>query len=566
MGLITKDSLTEIMERADFERVFDARFPFVGNRDGSISALCCFHDDTRPSLTISSNGLAHCFACGWGGNIFGVVQRLYGYSFPAAAEFVAAQSGLTPRYSDASDGTAPSGDSISRLLAMNSAAAAFFSDNLLLPEAGPARDILKGRNFDIDSAIDAFGVGYALNDYSSLVNHLAARGFTEAEMVSGGVAKANEKGYFYDTYRGRIIWPIRDVRGQVIGFGGRTVIGDERKFINPIETYIYRKRDAFYGIDLAIEAIQSTRQVVLVEGYADVLAFHASGIHNVVAVNGTAFGADHARALQRYLAPAGKWGEVILAADGDAAGRKSMERAFTAVTAAGAVRVTTIACPDGSDPCDIWVAGGADALVNLYRARQDYVAAFVNQSGDVGARSTILTSARTMLATVADPVARRHWANMVAQEFSVSVANILAGATPLPVPTMTAAPARNRAQWLAVVAAVQYPEIVAALNVDEAWFTDTVLQDFFRDLVDGGSPDGALLTEASCTQLPCPVNEAPTYIAKLFTALHVASLESRIDAVRDALKKARTAGEDPSALMRRMMSLVDERNVALRTN
>lgn len=553
--MITEASIRNIRENVNLEAVFAGRVEFTFDANGAASALCAWHDDHRPSMRVSPEGLLYCFACGKGGTVFSLVQEVYGYSFTRAVEYAAAQSGLTVEY-DSPDATRVPADVIDRVYAINEAAARFFTENLMLPEAKPARDLLEGRNFPVADSVEVFGVGYALNDFQSLRRYLLDAGFTDEDIVAAGVAKRNEeKDSTYDRFRGRLVWPIRDTAGRVIGFGGRTVIGDSAKFLNPTDTPVYRKTDAYYGVDLAIDAIRENGSVVIVEGYMDVMACHAAGIHNAIAVNGTAFGPGHASALRRLVAPKGTWGKVTLGFDGDAAGQKAAQRAFGALSSAGVTKVTTMVYPIGMDACDLWLEG-VDRLQDAYASRREFLDQLMDSlldGADVYQRSEVLATVRPLVAAIADPVLSRFWVNRVAARFNVKPSDVQSGSMTSRPKTTVNAPDGDMAEWRLVCLKVQHPGVV---SVD----LDLVTSDVFRAVLDGTSEDEALVARAKLEQLPCPSGQEAEYADVLASHLRGVRLGEQIAEVKREL----LANPESDGLREQFAALTRERATLLR--
>src|SRR5690606_19355849 len=217
-----------------------------------------------------------------------------------------------------------------RLLLAHQAAAEFYAEQLTSPEAKPAREFLTARGFD-RAAAERFGCGYAPAAWEALTAHLRRRGFRDAELVAAGLSRHARSGSLIDRFRGRLLWPIRDVAGNVIGFGARKLREDEDgpKYLNTPETELYKKSSVLYGVDLAKREIARQGRAVVVEGYTDVMACHLAGVPTAVATCGTAFGADHVSVLRRLLMDSEAFtGEIIFTFDGDEAGQKAALRAF----------------------------------------------------------------------------------------------------------------------------------------------------------------------------------------------------------------------------------------------
>ena len=244
----------------------------------------------------------------------------------------------------------------------------FYLERLLeSQEARIGRDFLRERGFGGDAA-RRFGVGFAPRGGEELSRHLRSKGFTEEELVLGGLSGRGSRGT-YDRFRGRLVWPIRDITGDTVGFGARRLYDDDRiaaKYLNTSETPIYKKSTVLYGLDLAKKAIAAERQAVVVEGYTDVMACHLAGVEGAVASCGTAFGVDHIKVLRRImrdeadLAPA----RVVFTFDGDAAGQKAAMKAFNEDQRWASQSFVAVA-EGGMDPCDLRIAQGDDAVRHL---------------------------------------------------------------------------------------------------------------------------------------------------------------------------------------------------------
>ena len=301
-----------------------------------------------------------------------------GLAFTQAVEYLADKTGVQLRYSEG-DGTAPRRDpnKRNRLVEANRLAQDYYAGKLAQPEAVKARTFLDERGFDREAA-DTFGLGFAPRDGDALYKHLRQKQFTDSELVSAGLVAEGQRGH-YDRFRGRLLWPIREVSGETIGFGARRIFDDDRidaKYLNTPETSIYKKSHVLYGIDLARRDIARASQAVVVEGYTDVMACHLAGVPTAVATCGTAFGEDHGRVLRRLLHDHEEFrGEVIFTFDGDEAGQKAALRAFGGDQQF--VGQTYVAVePDGMDPCDLRLKSG-DAAVRELVARRTPLYRFV---------------------------------------------------------------------------------------------------------------------------------------------------------------------------------------------
>lgn len=338
---------------------------------GQKKGLCPFHDEKSPSFHVTpSKGFYHCFGCQAGGDVIAFVMKMDHLSFTETVEKLAEKLGYQLTYDTSSGASAPTGRR-SRIVAANLAAANFYREQLNIPEAELGRKFLSERGFD-KSAIEFFGVGYAPNEWDALTKVLRGEGFSIEELNSAGLIKEGQRGPI-DRFRNRLVWPIRDISGDVVGFGARKLASDAEdngpKYLNTPETPVYKKSQLLYGLDIAKKEIAKSRQVVIVEGYTDVMAAHLSGITTAVATCGTAFGDDHIRILRRLLMDDETFrGEVIFTFDGDAAGQKAAMRAFD--DDQKFVTQTYVAVePNGLDPCELRQKGGDVAVRDLIARR-----------------------------------------------------------------------------------------------------------------------------------------------------------------------------------------------------
>jgi DNA primase len=375
-GLISRSDIDEVKARVNIADVVGDYVTLKSAGVGALKGLCPFHEERSPSFQVRpGHGRYHCFGCGEDGDVFEFLVKMDHVTFQEAVERLAARVGLELHYEDG--GAAAEHGNRARLLAANAAAEEFFRAQLATPEAGIARDFLGGRGFD-KAAADRFGVGFAPKSYNALGDHLKAKGFTLDELKEAGLLSTNDRGNAYDRFRGRVIWPIRDVTGQTVGFGARKLLGDDEdkgpKYLNTPETPIYRKSSVLYGLDLARRAIATGKQVVIVEGYTDVMACHLAGVTTAIATCGTALTVDHIKVIRRVLgdsadADTGDRGEVVFTFDPDEAGQRAASRAFAEEQRFAAQTFVAVA-PDGLDPCDLRLHRGDDAVRSLIRTRR----------------------------------------------------------------------------------------------------------------------------------------------------------------------------------------------------
>ena len=369
-GRIKAEDIATVKERTSIEDVVRDHVTLRPAGVGSLKGLCPFHDEKSPSFTVRPTvGSYHCFGCGEGGDVISFVQKVEHLTFTESIERLAAKLGLELHYEEGG-GPREGGMSLgkrSRLIEAHRVAQEFYASLLLdtgRPEARAGRDFLRERGFD-GAAAETFGIGFAPQGGEALSRHLRERGFTEDEMVTGGLSGRGSRG-LYDRFRGRLVWPIRDTTGDTVGFGARRLFDDDRiaaKYLNTSETPIYKKSQVLYGLDAAKKAISTERRAIVVEGYTDVMAAHLSGVEGAVATCGTAFGIEHIKILRRIMRDEtdGPQARVIFTFDGDAAGQKAAMKAFGEDQRWAAQSFVAVA-PDGMDPCELRIAKG-DAAV-----------------------------------------------------------------------------------------------------------------------------------------------------------------------------------------------------------
>ena len=370
MAKIRAEDVAEVRDRARIDEVVRETVELKPAGGGSYKGLCPFHEERSPSFQVSpAKGLWYCFGCGEGGDTIDFVRRVDALSFAEAVEKLAGKFGISLRYEEGSAAPARQQGLRTRLVAANRAAAEFFRRALATEEAEIGRTFLTERGFD-DDVRATFGVGYAPQSWDALTNHLRSAGFRDDELTAAGLVSAGQRGN-YDRFRGRLVWPIRDLAGDVVGFGARRLFPEDQgpKYLNTPETPLYKKSHVLYGIDLARKDISKQQRAVVVEGYTDVMACHLAGVTTAIATCGTSFGADHVRVLRRLLLDTDAMsGEVVFTFDGDAAGQRAALRAFESDQAFVAQTYVAVE-PAGLDPCDLRLASGDEAVRQLVESR-----------------------------------------------------------------------------------------------------------------------------------------------------------------------------------------------------
>ncbi len=369
-GRIRDEDIAAVRERSPVDEVIGEYLQLRSAGGGSVKGLCPFHDEKTPSFNVTpSRGLWYCHGCAEGGDVIKFVQKIDALTFVEAVEKLAGRAGIDLRYEQGGYVPGQEQSQRRRLVDAHRAAAEFFVAKLNGPDAAHARRFLTERGFEAADA-ERFGVGYSPASWEDLTRHLRGRGYTDTELLASGLATQGKKGPM-DRFRGRLMWPIRDLSGDVIAFGARKLNPDDDgpKYLNTPETTLFRKSTVLYGADLAKREIAHRRQAVIVEGYTDVMACHLAGVPTAVATCGTSFGEEHIKVLRRLIMDTeGSSGEVIFTFDGDAAGQRAAIRAFGMEEKFVTQTFVTVQ-PDGLDPCDVRLAHGDAAVRDLVARR-----------------------------------------------------------------------------------------------------------------------------------------------------------------------------------------------------
>lgn len=426
-GRIRAADIALVRERSRIDEIVGEHLQLKNAGGGSMKGLCPFHDEKSPSFQVTpSRGLYHCFGCGVGGDVISFIQQIDHLTFSEAVELLAGRANIELKYED--DGGRPTAgpDRASvgqraRLVAANAAAATFFADQLGTPDAAPARQFLAERGFDRQVALD-FGCGFAPGGWDALTRHLRGAGFTQDELVTAGLAKESSRGTLIDRFHRRLVWPIRDITGDVIGFGARKLMDDDPgpKYLNTPETPLYKKSTVLYGIERAKRDIAKRHQAVVVEGYTDVMACHLAGVTTAVASCGTAFGGEHISVLRRLLMDQDEFrGEVVYTFDGDAAGQAAAMKTFKEDQRFVAQTFVAVES-EGRDPCELRQEQG-DAAVRDLIARRSPLIEFVLKTTLAGydldtveGRVAALEKTAPLLAQIKDHALRPAYARRLA--------------------------------------------------------------------------------------------------------------------------------------------------------
>lgn len=456
-GLIVRKDIDLVRERADLKAIVEEYVTLRSAGVGSFKGLCPFHDERTPSFHIRpAVGTYHCFGCGEHGDVISFLMELEHTTFTETVERLAARVGVELHYEDG--GTGPDKAEVGRrrrLIEANKIADELFVKALGSAEAQTARDFLTERGFTAEHA-KQFGLGYAPQGWSHLLDALRKRGFRDEELRATGLFSEGQRG-LYDRFRGRLVWPIRDMTGNTIGFGARKLYEDDPgpKYLNTPETALYKKSQVLYGIDFAKRTIAKERQLVVVEGYTDVMAAHLAGIGTAVATCGTAFGTEHIKIVRRLISDDGTGGEVIFTFDGDEAGQKAALKAFEEDHRFLAKTYVAVE-PSGMDPCDLRQHKGDEAVRALINSRRPLFE-FAIRSGlkdfdldTVEGRAGALRHAAPIVAGIKDSVLRpgyerelAGWLGLDPNAVHRAVAQAARRQAPGPAPRQENAPGRG---------------------------------------------------------------------------------------------------------------------------
>ncbi|WP_102050310.1 DNA primase [Pygmaiobacter massiliensis] len=415
--MISQDYLLELHQRSDIVELVSS-YVQLRHRGRTYTGLCPFHSEKSPSFVVyPENQSFYCFGCGAGGDAITFVKQINNVDYIEAVKLLAARAGLP--LPDERDDT---GKLKSRILAMNKETARFYYESLNTEAGLAARRYLRGRALS-DATIRRFGLGFSPDGYSATSDYLRRRGYTEEEMLAGGIVKRSQRGGVYDFFHGRVMFPIFDLRGNVIAFGGRRM-GDEGgpKYLNSGDTPVFKKSRNMFAMNIAKKS--TSRRYILCEGYMDAIAMHQAGFDTAVAPLGTAFTPEQAKLLSTYA------DELVLSYDSDEAGQKATKRAIS-LLASEPMKISVLKIPDAKDPDEFirkfgaerfrMLLDGSDNAIEyeLSRARDKYD--ITRPDGIVG----YIKDAIEVLAGRCTPTERDVYAGRIAEETNVTKAALL---------------------------------------------------------------------------------------------------------------------------------------------
>jgi DNA primase len=574
MGRIPEDTLQAVRDRVDIVDLV-GRHVSLKKAGRSFKGLCPFHHEKTPSFVVTpERGTWHCFGCGEGGNAFAFLMRHENLTFPEAVRSLAAELGIEiPETGSGERGV------LEGVLRANALAHEYYQRALFGDEGRGARAYLAERGLGEEEA-RRFGIGFAPDRWEGVAEVLRRARIPGALGERAGLVRERASGGHYDMLRGRVVFPIQDARGRVIGFGGRALAPEqEPKYLNTPESPAFRKREAFYGFPSALEPMRSRDRAIVVEGYFDQIALARAGMGEAIATCGTALSAEHAKGLSRRTR------NVVLLFDGDEAGQRAMLRALEAMLPVG-LRVRAAALPGGVDPDDFLRQGGAEALARLVDEAPPALEIAIARATAAGCstpweRSDAVAAVAPLLALVADPVERGEFGRRLALAVGADPEDVAAalrrerkGDEPEPAPVgprRTTDEERHFATLLRLL--LEHPaellpvdeHALLAVAPDAAWgsLASSVLSappgalDALLDALEGEPR----LRLSELANAPRPDLEQAERAPRIFRD-ELGWLMKRRDAQERSAVKARIAGGDPDALQELQRRL--ERRAAAR--
>lgn len=407
--------LNELAARCEISEVVSRYVPLT-KKGNNLWALCPFHNEKTPSFSVSvDKQIYHCFGCGKGGGVINFIMEAEQLSFPDAVRFLADQVGM-----EIPDDQAEFSQKRARLLELNQAAARFFHQTLLAPEGQAAMEYIRRRGIS-RGAVTRFGLGAAPNRWDGLLTAMRAQGFDTQALLDVGLVLRNKNGHVYDRFRNRLIFPIIDVRGNVIGFGGRVLDDSLPKYLNSPESSIFNKGRNLFAMNLAKKSKQG--RIILTEGYMDALSLHQAGFDCAVASLGTALTPEHAKLLSRYTK------EVVIAYDGDRAGIAAAGRAISILEKTG-LAVKVLQMQGAKDPDEFIKAHGSQAFALLLERSQNHMEYRLLQAklkydlNNPQEKVEFLNEAAALVASLPNAVAREVYGGRAAEMAGVSPDNM----------------------------------------------------------------------------------------------------------------------------------------------
>lgn len=412
---IPEEFIRDLKMRCDIAEVISS-YVNLKKAGHNLMGLCPFHNEKSPSFSVSpENGFFHCFGCGAGGDVITFIKRIENLDYVEAVKLLAQRAGMTVPDDDRSKGMS---QLRSRIYEANREAARFYHKQLYTPEGREALEYLRKRQLT-EKTIIHFGLGYSPKSRFELVNYLKSKGFSGTELIQANLANESKRGNPFDRFSDRVMFPIIDLRGNVIGFGGRIMSDIKPKYLNTSDTPVFNKSRNLFALQFAKN--KANGQLILVEGYMDVIALHQAGFENAVATLGTALTQEQALTIKRYC------DEVVICYDADEAGQKATARAISILRPTG-LNIKILTVPSGKDPDEyiksygdqgaarfrmLLEKSGNDVEFRLQKLRSRYNTEITEQ------RVEFLTEAAKMIATLDNSIERDVYISKLSEELNV---------------------------------------------------------------------------------------------------------------------------------------------------
>jgi DNA primase len=568
-GRIRQDDVDAVKERTDLVKLVGQYLTLKKSGHDAVSGLCPFHQEKTPSFSVSpAKQVFYCFGCGKGGDAITFLRELEHLSYVEAVERLAQQAGVTLRYEGDSPAERREAQRRAALIAANERTADLFAEQLAeAPEAEEARAYLAERGIGAE-AVATFGIGYAPRARDFLLKRLSqARDLSAQVLLEAGLASRGEDGVVRDRFRGRITFPIHDLQGRTIAFGGRILPSDPRadasaKYLNSAESPVYRKNEVLYNMHRARPEVAKRGEVYVVEGYTDVIAFAQAGMPNTVATCGTALGEAHFRLMSRFAQRA------VLSFDSDEAGARAAERAY-AFQEQYPVQAVVMIMPQGLDPADFVTKEGPEAVARAAERARPLVEYMVRRIvgrhdlSTVEGQTLAVNDVLPMLETLHDPVRRSEYGHLLADLTGVTEASVMQALEDRrrgkPAAEVTAPAKRSSAQdkvereMLKLLARDAGLFAAFAPRLVEEDFRNPVARRAFVALRDAGG-DSSALAGGDDTKLASVISQltvepldgepSDAYAEHVVVRLQEFRLKARSDALRLQLQKLNPTTDD----------------------
>jgi DNA primase len=538
----------------------------------SYSAVCPFHQEKTPSLSLDPiRGLYHCFGCSKGGDVYTFVQETQGLDFNEAVEFLARQAGIQI---ETDPGASRRRGEHEEMVDAVRHAVRFYQKTLRSsPDAGHARAYLRGRGLGAE-AVDQYEIGYGpeTDSWDALVRSLRTEGIKDSTMLGAGLAKRGRGGRLFDVFRDRLLFPIHDLRGDPVGFGGRTLSQRGPKYLNSADSRIYQKSRLLYGLNRAKGEIARTQEAVVVEGYFDVIAVNQAGVNTAVATCGTALGEDHFDLLRRFT------DRVVLVFDSDQAGAGAALRGDTLRTPVDLdfdLRVADL--PGGMDPADLVQAGRSNDLAKAISDSRPLLQFRIEKEvrrhriTEPEGRARAIRNTSRLISRVSEPIARAEYVRFAAKEIGVEPGAIESALRGQTASSMSAGAGVNedyldpiQAELIRVLLA--NPRELSEIDLDRTW-----VDDHLADLIEAIEIARKATSQASpiplddlphqelVQRLAFDIRPLPANPAEVVQRAEGKSIERQIKAIEVELQTLDPASQQYSELLRRLLGLQERR-------